>query len=172
MDRAAFARAPRRTVLGTSFTIVPPSGQYDSTKLINLGLHRWAFKPEIGVSHPAGRWTLDAYAGVWFFAENDAYFPGTSTRGQDPIVSLQGHVSYSLGRRAWLAVNATWYSGGETTIDGVRKADLQRNTRLGATLALPIGRRQSFKLSYSAGAATRIGADFRTFGAAWQMLVF
>jgi hypothetical protein len=172
MDRAAFARAPRRTVLGTSFTIVPPSGQYDSTKLINLGLHRWAFKPEIGVSHPAGRWTLDAYAGVWFFTENDAYFPGSSTRGQDPIVALQGHVSYSLGRRAWLAVNATWYSGGQTTIDGVHKADLQRNTRLGATWAVPIGNRQSFKLSYSAGAATRIGSDFRTIGVAWQILIF
>jgi hypothetical protein len=172
MDRAAFARAPRRTVLGASFTIVLPAGQYDPARLINLGSHRWSFKPEIGVSHPAGRWTLDAYAGVWFFTENDAYFPGASTRGQDPIVSVQGHVSYTFGRRAWLAVNATWYSGGRTIIDGTAKADLQRNTRLGATWALPIGRRQSVKLSYSAGAATRIGADFRTFGAAWQMLVF
>jgi hypothetical protein len=171
MDRETFARTPRRTVVGTSLTIAMPAGQYDPARLINLGLNRWAFKPEIGISYPARRWTLDAYAGVWFFTENDAYFPGSSIRRQDPVVALQGHVSYTLGRRAWLAVNATWYAGGRTTVDGEDKGDLLRNARLGATWALPIGSRQSFKVSYSAGAATRIGSDFRTIGVAWQILI-
>jgi hypothetical protein len=169
---ADFPRAPRRTILGASITVVPPAGQYDSSKLINLGSHRWSFKPEIGLSFPAGRWTFDTYVGVWAFTDNDAYYPGTSTRHQDPIATVQAHVSYSLGRRAWLAANATWYAGGQSSIDGVEKHDLQRNTRLGATWALPIGTRQSLKLSYSTGATTRVGADFRTIGAAWQMLVF
>jgi Putative MetA-pathway of phenol degradation len=172
MALADFARAPRRTIVGTSLTIVPPVGQYDTAKLINLGSNRWAFKPELGVSHPAGRWTLDAYAGGWFFTENEAYFPGTSSRAQDPIFGLQGHVSYTLGRRAWLAVDATWYSGGRTRINDLDKSNLQRNTRLGATWAIPIGARQSVKVAYSAGATTRIGADFRTITAAWQMVMF
>lgn len=169
---ADFASRSRRTIAGASLTVVPPAGQYESTQLINLGSHRWAFKPEFGLSHPAGRWTIDGYAGVWLFTENDTFYPGSSRRSQEPVLTLQAHASYSLGRRAWFAIDGTWYTGGRTTIDDVPKADLLRNTRLGATLAVPIGHRQSFKVSYSTGATTRIGADFHTIGAAWQMLVF
>jgi len=153
-------------------TVVPPLGQYDATKLVNLGSNRWSFKPELGVSRPAGRWTIDGYAGVWLFTDNDTFYPGTSLRQQNPIVSLQGHVSYTFARRAWVAVNGTWYSGGRSTLNGVEKLDLQRSTRLGATLALPIGSHQSVKVSYSAGATTRFGGDFRTVGVAWQLVLF
>lgn len=170
MTRAEFPKAPRRTIVGASMTVAPPLGQYDEAKLVNLGSNRWSFKPEVGISHPAGRWTIDAYLGVWFFTDNGDYYPGASVRHQDPITALQGHVSYTIARRTWLAVNGTWYSGGTTSIDGVAKADLQRNSRLGATLALPVGARQSLKFAYSAGATTRVGADFRTFTAAWQLV--
>ncbi len=90
MTGAEFRRAPRRTIVGTSLTVVPPLGQYDSTKLVNLGSNRWSFKPEIGVSHPAGHWTVDAYAGAWIFGSNDAFYPGATVRRQDPIVGIQG----------------------------------------------------------------------------------
>ena len=172
MTPAEFVKAPRRTVLGTSLTVVPPIGQYDPTKLINLGSNRWSFKPEIGVSYPSGRWTIDGYAGVWFFTDNDTFYPGTFHRQQNPIVALQGHVSYALARRAWLAFDGTWYSGGRSNVNGVDKLDLQRSTRLGATVSLPIHARQSLKVSYSAGATTRFGGDFRTITAAWQLVLF
>src|SRR5262245_6950472 len=59
-----FRTAPRRTILGASLTIQAPTGEYDETKLINLGTNRFALKPEVGVSFPVGHWYLDAYAGV------------------------------------------------------------------------------------------------------------
>lgn len=172
MSPAEFARAPRRTTVGLSLTAVPPLGQYDSTKLVNLGTNRWALKPEVGVSHPAGRWTVDVYAGVSFFTGNNDYFPGPALRRQDPIVALQAHLSYSLSRRAWVAINGTWYAGGRSRIDGAYNADLQRNTRLGGTVSVPFSARQSLKFAYSAGATTRIGADFRTLTTAWQIVLF
>jgi outer membrane putative beta-barrel porin/alpha-amylase len=169
---AEFAKTRRRGILGASISVVPPTGQYDSAKLVNLGSNRWAFKPEIGISRPTGRWTIEAYGGFWLFTDNDQYYPGSSERHQNPIGTLQGHLSYTFGRRAWAAVNGTWYSGGTSQIDGVGKADLQRNTRLGATLSLPLSSRQSLKFAYSAGATTRIGSDFRTLTVAWQLLAF
>jgi hypothetical protein len=168
MPAAQFVRAPRRTVIGASLTTIVPLGQYDPHKLINLGTNRWAFKPEVGVSHPAGRWDLDAYAGVWLFTENDAFFPEAATRRQDPIVAIQGHASYTFRPRAWAAVDATWYGGGQATVDEGPPSSRLSNTRLGATLAWPIGRSQSVKAAYSAGATTRVGSDFRTFAIVWQ----
>jgi hypothetical protein len=172
MTPAEFVKAPRRTILGVSLTVAPPLGQYDPEKLVNLGAHRWSFKPEVGLSYPAGRWTIETYGALLLFTSNDEYFPGSSVRRQDPIFGVQSHVSYTFRRRYWVAINGTWYSGGRSSIDGVDKEDLQRNTRLGATLSIPVGARQSIKIAYSTGATTRTGADFQTFTLAWQMVFF
>ena len=172
MTAAEFARAPRRPIVGVSLTLVPPIGQYDAGRLINLGSNRWSFKPEVGLSVPVRRWTFDGYAAVWAFTDNDQYFPGQALRHQDPIVALQGHVSYTLGRRAWLAGDITWYGGGQSSVDGAVTSRPFRNTRLGATVAIPIRTRQSVKVAYSTGAATRLGADFTTITVGWQMVIF
>jgi hypothetical protein len=164
-----FAAARRSTLVGASVTVAAPTGEYSRNRLINLGSNRWSFKPEAGVSVPVGRWNLDAYAGVWLFRANDEFYPGSARREQDPVIAIQGHVSYTVRPRLWIAVDTTWYSGGTTTLDGVRKADLQRNSRIGATVSVPLGAGHSLKGYYSTGATTRIGGDFDTVGAAWQM---
>jgi outer membrane putative beta-barrel porin/alpha-amylase len=169
---AEFARAPRRTAVGASVTVVPPWGQYTSKQLVNLGYNRWAVKPEIGVSRPVRRWTIDGSASVWLFTTNDSYYPAHAVKRQDPVIALQGHASYALPRRAWLAVDATWFAGGETRVNGVPNPDLQRNTRLGLTLSIPIVGQQSLKLAYSTGTTTRRGSDFNTLNATWQLVMF
>jgi hypothetical protein len=167
-----FVKAPPRTIVGTSLTVAAPSGQYDHTKLINLGTHRWAFKPEVGISVPKGPRDVDAYAGVWLFTANDDFYPGGLTRTQDPVVALQGHVSYTFKPRLWLAVDGTWYSGGTAQVEGNEPIGSVSNSRLGATLSVPIGQRQSIKVSYSAGVVVRTGTDFRTLAVGWQWLWF
>ena len=163
-----FAKSRSATISGVSLSVGPPIGQYYPTKLINLGANRWSFKPEVGISRAIQRWTVEGYGGVWFFTANDSFYPGELKRTQEPVLALQAHTSYTMRPQLWVAFDATWYTGGTTSIDGVDKADLQRNSRLGATLSLPVTSRQSVKVSYSAGATTRIGGDFRTVGVAWQ----
>jgi len=166
-----FARHRPRTVVGLSLGMAAPSGQYDSSRLINIGSHRWAFKPEVGVSRTEGRWYLELYGGVWLFGRNDDFFGG-AVRDQDPLGTFQAHVSYTFKPRLWLSGDATYYTGGRTTVNGVAKADLQKNSRLGATLALPVGRRSTLKVSWATGFTTRIGADFDSLGIAWQTAWF
>lgn len=161
------ARKPGATIIGASLVVSVPTGQYDSTKLVNIGNNRWGFKPEIGLSREFGRWTLEGCAGVWLFTDNTNFYGG-KTRSQDPISSLQAHVIYTFKPRMWLAFDANFYNGGRTSINGVAKADLQQNSRAGLTFALPITATQSLKFSYSQGAFTSIGADFKSFGMAWQ----
>ena len=163
------ARAPRRTILGASLTVSAPTGEFHSSKLINLGAHRWAFKPEVAVSHPIGaRWTLDAYAGVWLFTANHSYYPGTALRTQAPMGAFQAHLSYNFQRQLWAAIDATFYTGGRTTIEGFPNNDRQSNSRLGTTVVLPAGHRNSIRLAVSRGAIIRYGANFSTFSVGWQ----
>jgi outer membrane putative beta-barrel porin/alpha-amylase len=172
MTREEFAVAPRRTIVGVSLTVQPPTGQYDTSRLINLGTNRWAFKPEVGVSVPVGRWFLDAYAGAWFYTANDEFYPGESTRRQDPLIALQGHASYTFRSRAWMAFDATWYGGGEGTVDGGPPSERQSTTRIGGTGSIPLTQHQSIKIAASTGASARTGTDFNTYLLGWQVAWF
>jgi len=164
-----FAKAPRRTILGTSLTVVAPTGQFFPDRLINLGANRWAFKPEFAVSQPMGpKWLLDVYSALWLFTANDSYYPGTFRRTQAPMGAFQAHLSYNFTRKAWAAFDATYYVGGTSTVQSVDNDDRQSNARLGATVALPVGQRHSVKLAVSRGAIVRFGANFTTFSIGWQ----
>ena len=134
MTPKEFASYRQRTIVGVSVTVAPPLGQYDSTKLINLGTNRWSLKPEVGFSRTSGKWVLEAMAGVWFFTDNTD-FVGGRTREQDPIVATQVHVTYRFTRGMWLAADANYFTGGRTTIGGKQNLDLQRNSRIGATFS-------------------------------------
>jgi hypothetical protein len=153
--------------LGASLSITAPTGQYDPDKLINIGTNRWAFKPEIGLTIPHGPWMFDVFAGVWLFSSNPDFFGGVH-REQDPMPTLQGHVSYTFRPRLWLAFDSTYYFDGETSANGVPAGDRKENSRVGLTLSLPAGKKQSIKFNYSRGATARLGSNFTTFGVAWQ----
>lgn len=167
-----FVKRPPKTVVGASLTVQAPTGQYDPAKLVNLGNNRWAFKPEVGVSHPIGKWDLDAYGGIWFFTRNNDFYTGGNRRTQSPVVTMQGHASYSFRRGLWAAFDATWYGGGESRVNGGPPSTRFSNVRLGGTLSLPLGGRQSVKILYNDGVTARIGSQFRTFAIAYQVAWF
>ena len=168
-----FAQSRHDSILvGMSLTIAAPTGQYDSARLINLGTNRWAFKPELGVSFPWKGFNFDAYAGVVFFTQNPDFYPGGLPRQQDPLGTVQLHVSYTFRPGLWFAVDGTWYGGGASSVNGGPKSSRLSNTRIGGTLSLPLSRNQSVKLAYSRGASVRVGSDFDSVGASWQIRWF
>lgn len=168
-----FAKTQRHGLLvGTSLAVQAPSGQYDPAKLINLGTNRWAFKPEVGLSYPWKKFYFDLYGGATFFTQNSRFYPGESSRTQDPITTVQGHVSYTIRRQMWFAIDGTWYQGGAGYVNGGPPSTSQSNTRFGATLSFPVSKRQSMKVAYSAGATARTGTNFDTISVAWQFTWF
>ena len=148
----------RGTVVGASLRVVAPLGQYDNTKIVNLGTNRWTFVPRVGASRRLGHWNLEGVGSAWLFTANpDA--KGQRLQ-QDPLWTIQASVSYVFDNEAWLAVNGGWGSGGRATVDGVRGSERQENTRFGVTAAYPLTRRASLKLAWIGGVSTRLGADF------------
>jgi hypothetical protein len=161
-DRAQFAARTRSTQVGASVTVVAPTGEYDSSKLINLGSNRWSVKPEIGLYQPFGPWSFELAAGVWLFGDNDDFYGGVR-REQDPISSVQTHVGYTFRPHLWATADWSYYRGGASRVDGVHKRDLQESTRAGLAVSIPVSARDSLKLAWSNGMTTRIGADFTTY---------
>jgi outer membrane putative beta-barrel porin/alpha-amylase len=162
-----FADYKQDLIIGASLQVSAPLGQYDSSKLLNIGTNRWSIKPELGLSKALGPLTLELDAGVTFYTNNDDFLNGM-TLEQDPIYAVQGHLIYNFGAGVWGALDATYYTGGRTTVDGVKGDTLQENIRLGLTVALPVNRHHSIKLYASTGAYSRTGSTFNTGGIAWQ----
>jgi hypothetical protein len=159
LPMAEFAGLKQGRTLGFGLTVAMPTGQYDSDKVINFGANRWGFKPELGYSSRRGKWILDAAAGAWLFTANNDGAGGTTHR-QDAIGSLQGHVSRSFANGMWLALDANYFWGGRSSVDGQEGSDLQKNSRLGLTWSIPLAKRHSLRLAAHTGAFTRVGADF------------
>jgi hypothetical protein len=162
-----FADFQQDLIIGASVQVSAPLGQYDDDKLVNLGNNRWFIKPDIGISKAWGPLVLELSSGVFFFSKNDDHFDGM-TLEQDPVYTSQLHVTYNLGSGIWAALSGTFDYGGRTTQDGVQSDDLQSNTRVGATLAVPVNRNNSIKLYASTGTHTRTGSDYDLLGLVWQ----
>ncbi|MGA8031718.1 MAG: transporter, partial [Casimicrobiaceae bacterium] len=167
LGAAEFRNYHQDLIIGASLQVSVPWGQYDSSRLVNLGTHRWSFKPELGVSKTAGPWTLEFAAATTFYTDNDNFYGG-NLRSQDPIYSMQGHAIYNLRSGIWTSLDVTYFTGGRTRINDVRNNDLQQNWRVGATAAFPIDVRNSIKLYASTGVSARTGNNYDLLGIAWQ----
>lgn len=154
-------------IVGASLAVSAPTGQYDASKLVNIGLNRWSFTPEVGVSKALGSWTLELAAAATLYTDNKDFLNG-NTRSQDPVYSLQGHVIHSFSSGIWASLDVTYLTGGRTTVNGMRNDDLQENWRVGGTLAFPVDARNSVKLYASSGVSARTGNNYDLLGIAWQ----
>lgn len=162
-----FAAYKQNWLIGVSLQVSVPTSQYDSTRLINVGTHRWTFKPELGISKRTGRWTWEAAFGVTFFTTNNDFYGG-NTRAQAELYSAQGHAIYSFSGGAWSSIDVTYFTGGRTTLNDTVKEDRQENWRVGGTLTIPIDPRNSVKIFLSNGVSARTGNNYLGAGVAWQ----
>ena len=110
---------------------------------------------------------LELIPAISFFTKNDDFLDG-KTLEKDPIYSVQGHLIYEFFPALWVSLNATYYAGGRTTVDGEKSTEHPENVRLGVTAALSVSRHQSIKFYGSTGVYNRTDNDFWAVGIAWQ----
>ena len=128
MQPREFAEWKQKTLVGVSLTVQAPTGQYDSSRLVNISNNRWAFKPEAGLSRRWGKWVLDAYGAAWLFTANDNYWsnaPGThppNRQTQNPMGATELHLSYNITPRAWVSIDGNYWYGGATSVNAIANA--------------------------------------------------
>lgn len=161
-----FMQYKQDIIVGLSLQVTAPTGQFDDTKLLNIGTNRWSVKPGIGISKAFGNTVLELSADAEFYATNDEFIYGEMER--DPVYSVQAHIVYSMKNKMWFALGANHYEGGETTVKGIASDNALSNSRFGAVFALPIDKKNSIKIVGSTGVSTRTGTDFNSVLIAWQ----
>jgi len=171
MSAPEFARWKQKVLLGVSLRVIAPTGQYDSTKIVDWGINRWAFKPEFGYSERWGKWVLDAYGGIWFYTTNPAFDTGPVPKPQSeqPIGSFEGHLSYDFKPGTWVSLDGNFWWGGLTSLSGIQNLKTkQAGSRIGGTAAWRFSKHHSLKASYSAGTYSRFGGNYQNVAVAWQ----
>ncbi len=165
-----FLRDNPRVILGASFKVVFPTGQYMTDRLINVGTNRWALKPEFGVLIPLWpKLLLEIETGVWFFTEDNEFLMGT--RKQEPIISGELHLVKRFKPGLWVSLESSFYWGGEQNISENQLIDRQRNAKIGGTVAVPIPHRHALKFGYSFNIITSYGTDFHQFLVSYTLLL-
>ena len=171
MSREEFAELRRnpRPILGASLKLVAPTGRYDADKLLNVGANRWAAKAELGymtVLNP--KWLLEFELGVWVFDDNDDFLG--VTRKQGSITSAEFHLVRRFSPGFWASLDLNGYRGGQSEINGRRLDDLQRDSKIGFTLAYPFARKHALRFSYSTGSVNDSEEDFDMFHLSYSRL--
>jgi len=157
---------------GATARLKLPLGQYDSTKFINLGANRWAFKFGVAASYSiTKKLILEGHLNSWFFNENKEFFNGNTIK-QKPLISGQMHITYVFKPGVWTAISIGTSAMGETLVNEVEQDDLQNNTRFGLAFAYKMHKNNSLKFAFTSGLTTRYGADFTSILIAYQFMWF
>ena len=101
------------------------------------------------------------------YTSNTNYL-GNNTLSQSPIYSGETHVIYYFPNTAWVSADATYFTGGQTYVNGIPVNGTQENWRFGSTLSYPIDKQNSIRLTGSKGVYSRTDTSYNAVGISWQ----
>ncbi len=114
-----------------------PVGEYSSSQPLNIGTNRWTVRFGLPMVQPFGSAPkssfLEVIPSISVFTDNDDPY-GADLREQDPLFTLESHLSHNFTAKFWGSLDLRYQSGGETITDGV--PDDNRMHQFGAGLSL------------------------------------
>jgi hypothetical protein len=158
-----------------------PVGEYNSSQQLNLGQNRWYGRLgapviwQLGPWVPGRRTTLELLPAVWLFGTNDNY--AGQTLKTDPMFQLDAHLSRDFTERAWGAIDGTWYTGGQSSINGLSSGKKLNNLGFGFTFGYSVNDNMNLTVGYkstvndSAPDAMRMDSFMVTLVFGWHPLL-
>jgi hypothetical protein len=141
-----------------------PVGEYNSSQSLNIGQNRWYGRLgapviwQLGPWVPGRRTTLEFLPAVWLFGPNDDYVG--QTLKTDPMFQLDAHLTRDFTERAWGSLDLAWYSGGQSSINGVAGKKLD-NLGFGLTLGYQINDNLNLTFGYKSTLNDKAPDDLR-----------
>ncbi len=169
LEKSEFKEFKQKTIAGFSLQVVAPTGQYFEDRLINLGSNRWAFRPQIGVSHKIKSWYVEYAVNAWLYTTNNAFWDGNKLT-QKPIGTAKVHVIKSFKKGIWAALGAGYAFGGRSYVNDVKRDANISTMRWGAVVVVPVHPQHSLKLAAIIARRFEEGADFNSLSLAYQFL--
>ena len=154
-------------IIGASLAATIPWGKYNNNQMINVGANRSLIQPAMGFSQAVGPWRLELAGMATIYTSNTSYL-GSNTLSQNPIYSGETHAIYYFPNTAWISADATYFTGGQTYINGIPANGPQENWRFGSTLSYPIDHQNSIRLTGSKGVYSRTDTSYNAVGISWQ----
>ena len=167
LTNGQFASYQQDLIIGASLAATIPWGKYNSSQMVNVGANRSLIQPAAGLSQAIGSWRLELAGMATIYTSNTNYM-GSNTLSQNPVYSGETHAIYYFPNTAWISADATYFTGGQTYVNGMPASGTQENWRFGSTLSYPIDKQNSIRLSGSKGVYSRTDTSYNAVGISWQ----
>lgn len=105
--------------VNVGLNVTAPTGQYNSGESLNVGSNQWKTRLSVPVVKALGPWvpgrrtTLEVMPAVVLFGDNDN--AQGSEIDQDPLYSVEVHLTRDMTRQAFISLDYTWLDGGDET---------------------------------------------------------
>jgi hypothetical protein len=157
------------TVVGASLALTVPLGKYCDDCLINIGANRWSARPQIGVVHTRGPWSLELSGSAFLFADNDSFFDNIILK-QKTVYALQAHAVYNFKPGLWVSISSGYGTGGQISLGQEKTAYEVDNWLWAASFGVPVAKAQSIKLTLLSGRTQNsVGRDSDNLLLSWSM---
>jgi hypothetical protein len=163
------AKTKVETIVGAGLSVQLPTGEYMDDKLINLGTNRFTFRPQVGIMHTRGKWSLETTTFVALYTDNNDFFNGKKLE-QDPLYTIHSHLIYTFRPGLWTGISGGYDYGGQSTVDGDTKDDRKQNLFWALSFGCPINRHLGVKVAYigtRTQESTGLDSDSLNIGLSW-----
>lgn len=169
LDKTEYSDYNQKSIVGFSMQVIAPTGQYFDDKLINLGSNRWAFRPQIGVSHKIKSWYIEYAINAWLYTRNYSFWDGNKL-SQNPIGTFKLTFTRSFKKGIWVALGGGYALGGRAEVNDVEREAKISTIRAGVIVAVPVHPQHNLKFTAIIARRFEQGADFDSFGIAYQYM--
>ena len=153
LSAAEFAHYEQKTIVSLLLGVSAPTGAYGAKHLLNMGGNRWGVRVGMPFVQSFGPWvpgkitTLEILPSARFYSANDEFI-GNFELTQEPLFTLETHLTHDLTTRLYGSLDYFLQAGGETSLDGVKQDDSQNSSLLGAMLGYQINEQFQVLLRY------------------------
>jgi len=156
LSAEAFATYKQESVLSLLVGVTVPTGAYHNHRALNLGANRWNMRIGLPFMQTLGEWlpgsitTFEVLPSVWFYGDNDDYTSLGLNLEQDPMYTLEAHVTQDITPTLFVSLDYFVQRVGDSTINGITQNSANTSDSLGLTVGYMLNAQTQFQLRYAA----------------------